>query len=304
MKTIDPLRNWITITLLTSALNTEAVIVFGGDGSQNTTAPLVENGWSNVGIIDSETAPCGVTYLSDNWFITANHVWQSEVIGKGVGSVRLQGNAYPINTASSIQLQSPNGNAADLRLFRVADTVQGARAVRIASKTYGGGTEVTMIGHGMNRDADITDFGVARGYYWGATGSQMRWGTNQIEPYGTTIANTTCFQTDFDGVANEAQATLFDSGGGVFVNDGGDPVLAGIMIAAASCTVGDRQFSILSGSPYGYQPALTYIADLSVYRNQINLAMTDYEAIPEPSSSLLMIGSVAGAILIRKTFLI
>ena len=65
-------RSIIAFALLGGIQVAQAVIVAGGDGTQNTTAPSGDQGWSNVGRISNK--PSSVTYISNNWFITANHI--------------------------------------------------------------------------------------------------------------------------------------------------------------------------------------------------------------------------------------
>jgi len=61
--------------VLGAALRVGAVIVAGGDGTQNATVPPGGRGWSRVGrIVSSNGAPSSVTYVSNNWFVTAHHV--------------------------------------------------------------------------------------------------------------------------------------------------------------------------------------------------------------------------------------
>ena len=157
-----------------------------------------------------------------------------------------------------------------------------------------------MIGRGHDRNDDltlwdVTTFGGERvwtsvdfppydesGYYW-STLQTMRWGTNVIEDdmdiqSGEFDANHTivaaveevdviAIGTRFDELVDaaatpfESHATLGDSGGGVFYNNGSQWELAGIMLAV----------SVLEGQPENTAVFgnITVAADLSAYRDQI-----------------------------------
>ncbi len=143
------------------------------------------------------------------------------------------------------------------------------------------------------------------------TGNTIRWGENTVVPGSDVLVNTTtgpnnaqlsaiAFRTIFDSnvyptlgslpndptysannaLASEAQATTGDSGGGVFVQVGGQWKLTGIMVAASSGGLSNEP-----GTPWtALYGDTTYITDLSYYRDQI-LAI----AVPEPSSTVLMV---------------
>src|SRR4051812_44329093 len=51
-----------------------AVIVYGGDGTQNTTAPGNGAPWDHVGTIGGATGVFLGSYGGNSWVITANHV--------------------------------------------------------------------------------------------------------------------------------------------------------------------------------------------------------------------------------------
>jgi hypothetical protein len=135
-----------------------------------------------------------------------------------------------------------------------------------------------MIGYGRTRGAAVSYDsnwvlgGVPAaytGYLWGAP--VKNWGTNTIA--GSPIADSgygygavVVYETDFSApgqgaTANEAQAAVYDSGGGVFAKAGGSWLLAGIMVTVSS-EDGQPAGTALFGN-------VTYAMELSVYRPQI-----------------------------------
>lgn len=280
-----------------------AVIISGGDGSGNTTAPVDDPGWANVGRVN--TAYSSATYLGSSWFITAYHVRQLD----NPTSVILGSGSYSINPTSWTRL-SNGGIDADLVMFRVtSEPVESDVALRTAS--INGFPTVTMIGDGRNRAAGKTYWdaswnetteGLATytGYKW-AAGATKRWGENTVagknlnvdSGFGTTVSFSTSF--DSSGGVNEAQGATYDSGGGVFIKNGLNWELAGIMITIS--TYGDGP------GPQPDQPAstavygnLTYVADLTKYHAQITSTM----AIPEPTSFALLALMFGAAAVGRK----
>ena len=283
-----------------------AVIVAQGDGTQNATAPSGDRGWSYVGRISNK--PSSVTYLSNNWFVTAYHVKHYD----SPTSVLLNGSSYAIDDASWTRMTNSTGSDADLVMFRVTDPV-GLAGVSIASVTPASETTVTMIGDGLDRASDLTYWHVdtgsnpyvwtetnaananASGYKWLTTATK-RWGENQLEGTVSALDDgfglTDCFYSDFDNQANEAQGATYDSGGGVFVTNGsGGYDLAGLMI-----TVGNYSGQPAETSVFGDR---TYMADLSVYADQ----MRSTTMIPEPGILSLMLAMAGSCFWLRRLFL-
>lgn len=267
-----------------------AVIVQGGDGSQNATPLGAGSGWYYVGSVGGASG----VYLGETngafWVLTAAHV--------GVGSFTLNGITYGMVANSAVTL----GGNADLVLFRI-DADPGLAALDIATATPAIGTPVTMIGYGVGRDAEPTRWtldwnetnagGVYQGYKW--TGESIkRWGTNTVSGFGSGGSlSTVTFRTTFN--TGTAQATLGDSGGGVFLADG---TLAGLMIAVqtmAGQPDGTSIFSALIGTENR-----TQIADLSAYRSEI-LGIMNSVVVPEPRTlALVLLGGALGSVAMRR----
>ena len=246
--------------LLLGNVPAQAVIVASGDGTQNTTAPLDDPGWANLGIRGGLSA----IYLGNRWVLTAAHV--------GIGTVTFGGVPYDAIPGTTSSFETAPGQLADLIVFKLRED-PGLPALAIASAPPPIGAAVVMIGNGRNRGAATTWNGID-GWLWGA-GYAMRWGTNLVgsAPANVTIGSTVtrAFWTEFTQspppqvTAHEAQAAVGDSGGGLFVKNGGTWQLGGVLFAIA---------------PFEGQPAssafygnLTYAVDLSFYRSAI-LAVT------------------------------
>ncbi|WFB35545.1 hypothetical protein P3T73_15440 [Kiritimatiellota bacterium B12222] len=266
-----------------------AVLINSLDGSGNTTAPLGGQGWNYVGRITG-SATSSVTYVGNNWFITANHVKVSDT----PTSIYFNGHTHNI-TQWSNQLSYGMYNA-DLVMFRVDGSIA-VPNITLHSDPIVSGTNVTMIGNGRNRQVPLTTWHIGtdpgtdvwsesvspdtdltrEGYKWG-TGSSKRWGTNEValsnlllnDGYGTSVM----FSTTFDdaGGSNEAQGATYDSGGGVFIQNGSAWELAGMMVAVDR-HIGQPASTSVYGNP-------TYSVDLSYYQAEIESILV----IPEVSS--------------------
>jgi hypothetical protein len=293
-------------------LPAHAVIVAGGDGTQNTTQGAMPNGWNNVGTVDGASA----VYLGDGWVLTAAHVGG---VGLGTG-VNFVGYGTYHSDGQVVRLKTGSSNA-DLQMFHLS-AAPNLPSLNIASSSPAASTAIYMAGYGRNRAAGLTYYSVtgpsdnptwtelpnsiganAAGYKY-AAGNTKRWGTNLTidDPdnpgHTTAIVNagsgpTQVFFADFSnpGTSSEAQLANGDSGGGVFDSANN---LIGLINYKDTFTNQPAYNPSISGSTdtaiFGNRSVM---ADLSAYRSQI-LAV-----IPEPSTlSLLLL--TGGLILIRR----
>ena len=226
--------------------------------------------------------PSSVTYVGNNWFITANHVWQLD----NPTGVFVNATGYTVDT-STWQRLSYSGINADLAMFRVTETVTNLPTLTLSPNLVTNGASITMIGDGFDRASSLTYWNSAwqttnsagavyTGFNWTYNVGTERWGQNVVDAAGWLndgYGNTYCIGTTFDasGGTNEAQGALYDSGGGVFFKDGGTWELAGLML-----TIGEYPSQPLRSADYGNA---TYMADLAPYHDQIVSIM----AIPEPA---------------------
>jgi hypothetical protein len=304
---------WITLVGGGAA---RAVVVSGDWVTTNDQAPITVNDvtWSNVGIRGIGTG----VYLGNRWVLTANHV--------GGGAITLtNGTTYQMAAGTGHQLVnrlvSGSTTPTDLFLYQL-DTDPGLPWVNLAT-TFSVNDVVLMVGAGRQRGDGVfwsidasqnpwTWTPVTSGYYDAAgynllATRAMGWGLNVIaEPRTVSVDGVAVsamktgfvypqFAAPYDG--SEGQITTGDSGGPVFRQNGSSWELAGIMVGASNPLSGQPDAVLLGFdaggilSPYSE----TYIADLSVYRDQI-VAIT---AVPEPGTVGLAVAAAATGILGR-----
>jgi hypothetical protein len=259
-----------------------AVVIDTGDGSGNDPIPLGDDpGWDSVGIVGNLTG----VYLGRGWVLTANHVGEKDITLAGV--------VYPAVVGSKIQFMTGASTAADLAVYRIVGRPKLPEVVLSASPPVAGVDEVTLIGHGWNREPTLTDWTASwtevppgPAFYSGykqATGRTMRWGNNVVEETGVIVTTTESFLVTFDesgGVPNESQAVPGDSGGAVFIKRDGAWELAGILFSRLLFTDQPSETAV-----FGNESAA---ADVSFYREQILAAMNpEIPALPLPAVFVL-----------------
>ena len=287
-----------------------AVILSSGNGNLDGTSltaaggpgGLSEPGWGNVG--RSSTGNASVTYLDDRWVLTAGHVSISTTVSFG-------GTSYTVEGGTTTFLHNPDNSLTDLKLFRItSDPGLPAITAQLLSSLTPTGRQI-MIGNGLSIGSqhfwhddlttdpwpnDATPGTVDADDYSGfdvGTPRKIRWGENDVAATGlvvTTVSVVHAFATLFDDaaytgttpLASEAQASSGDSGGAVFGFVGGEWKLTGIILAVNNPL--DRQPS--STAVFG---DVTFIADLSVYRDEI------LTIVPEPGG---LAAAAIGAVLL------
>jgi PEP-CTERM motif len=298
----------VTTTLfLTLLLPSRGVIVAGGDGTQNTTAPATNDfGFANVGLVFDTTDGIyiGGVYLGNGWMISAYHGVRNGSGGFSFGDVNLAGTSYTVDAQSAVRLTT-GGSPADLAVFHLAGPEPSLPSVSLSAVTPVPASILAMAGNGRNRAVAETHWNVntipepdtwtitpspgdRQGYFY-LPGATKRWGNNlrttdtlltSDTGFGITTLFRTAFSNDPTAIANEAQGAPGDSGGGVFYFNGLNWELSGIMLAVGT----------LNGQPaetavFGDQ---TFIADIATYRSQIT------SIVPEPSTSLLAVLGTLG----------
>jgi hypothetical protein len=192
-------------------------------------------------------------------------------------------------------------------LFRI-DSDPSLPNLNISTSAPAIGSEVTLIGDGLDRDTSLTLWTVDTSttpFTWSEGGvspnasgfqslgtSTLRWGTNVVTDEGSdTVINigsgdSRAIKLTYDqaGGDNEATLAVGDSGGALFYKNGSDWELAGIHQAVGTFSGQPSNTSVFGN--------LAYAGDLSFYRDEI-LAVT---AVPEPLHSTLALA--LGAVLI------
>lgn len=227
-------RRWVVPGLLLAWLAlppADALVFIGSDGVQhNVTAPsgaLAGSGWQWQG---SWGGPLG-TPIAAGFFITAAHVG---------GAVGQNFNFAGSNYVAIASYLAPN---ADLRLWQIAGQFPNY------APYYTGTTEVNrgtvLVGRGAARGEPVKVGTKTKGWLWGTSDAVTRWGTNTvtgiIDATGRSVFRNSAeagdmlrFTFDANAGTDEVMLSAGDSGGGVFMKDGGQWKLVAISRSAES----------------------------------------------------------------------
>ncbi|MGI8437050.1 MAG: trypsin-like peptidase domain-containing protein [Chthoniobacterales bacterium] len=189
----------------------KAVILYAtGDATANTSNPtgdLASAGWQWEGKFGNFIA----TAIAPHFIITAKHIG-------GASQFLYRGVTYTV-TASYSDPQS------DLAIFQVAQTLPAY--ADLYSRNDEVGQRLFVVGRGTQRGLNRIVNGNLVGWNWGSSDMVERWGENVV---ASITGNGGLLRALFDqnGLTNEATLSGGDSGGGLFINDGGTWKLAGI----------------------------------------------------------------------------
>lgn len=246
--------------------------------------------WTNVGWRGTRTgsnSDGSCVYLGDSWVLTANHVGTGNVILDGVSYAPIDGTSQRIGSA-------------DARVFRIANPSADLQPVTIFDGTLTPGMEVRMFGTGLDQLPNKTYWRVtsssgqtqwdevsnhylanASGYYWTSAPAERvkRWGTNEISDAYLQSGNY-YFQTSFDegDTTYEANGADKDSGGPVFINNGGSWELIGITVGLTAWA-GQPDAAVDWVSWSGTSGNSTIMVDLTQYRDLIGSDTPEPEPI-------------------------
>lgn len=276
MKTLLP-----TLALFLLFQSAQAIINFGGDNSYNTTDPSTGVPWDAVARVadydgSSVTAARGsAVYLGAGYVLTANHVNVNNNTW-----VTFDGTSW-LQRDTSVAAQQVKANV-DMKIFKLK-TAPSAMAVTLYDGSSEVDTPATLVGWGVGRN--LASLPGSSSVSWGPQSTiDKRWGQNvprglRTIPYqsGNYAAIETVLGSD-TGVPvglgdDEAAATLFDSGSGLFQNFSGTWYLSGLTTSVevnGTSVFGDD--SLIAG---GHE---NYFVQVSEYEADIAAL------IPEPGS--------------------
>lgn len=293
---------WMVVCLLWgSTLPTaHAIILLGGGNLTNTTDPGGGAPWDEVARVTNASGTHvtsgSAVHLGGGYMLTANHVSLSQ------GYVSFNGTTtYQIAGGTAVQVTSEVG-VIDLKIFKLTEN-PGTLGVNLFPE-YAKGYEAsfgaaTHIGWGVGHTPGDTD----NPWTWGNSAtSDKRWGLNDFETaqalgyaHGGINYSFESLVTalDSDATANEAAATLYDSGSGLFVQDGADQwFLAATMVTVS--TNGSSTFGLEGAQDFNYSVRIAEYAD------EIASLMTDPIAVPEPASFALLLGLTSLVLIARR----
>jgi hypothetical protein len=204
------------------------VFVDSDDAGFNTAAPTgvyEDSGWQYLGYFGSFLG----TAIGSQYFITAQHIGvQGTTFVQSALFTGLPEVVYTVDTGANGGLGFWDVAGSDLRIYKIEETFASYAELYQGD---GVGQVGVLTGRGGVRGEAVLD-GLGNAVGWKHTGADgvVRWGTNEIS--GTLSSGAgTYWVAAFDNVgrtAFEAGLSVGDSGGSLFVNDGGTWKLAGI----------------------------------------------------------------------------
>ena len=303
---------WLMV--VTSA---QAILFYDtADSSHNTTAPTgiyQDSGWQYQGIFGDNLG----TAIGQNFFITAAHVSVESTFVQTSLFTGAADMTYHVDTTAFGGLGYYDIAGTDLRIYQTVESFGSWAAL------YTGGLEVgstvVMFGLGGARGSEVLlDSGSGdelKGWYGTASNGTARWGTNTIASVLPGIFSPTggeLLTADFNALPGTDEATFTgnDSGGGVFILDGGTWKLAGINYAvdgAFNTTPSDSgAFNAAlfdkggyyegGGFNWSYNPDLPVDAPSSLYMSRLSSSVSEIQSVvtvPEPGTCWLVLMAFA-----------
>jgi len=289
------------------------------DPDHNTTAPtgiFASSGWQYEGVYGSYLG----TMIAPQYFITAQHFGTQ-------GSTFTHSGIFSGGADVTYNIDATaNGGAGywdiagtDLRIFRIQETFATYAPLYTGSSETG--LTMQINGRGGPRGEDVLVGAVLHGWKATSPDGVPRWGTNTVSGiYSSAIGDLLTASFSASGTAEEATLSSGDSGGGVFVNDGGVWKLAGVNYSIDgmfdtnnvvsdgtdfNAALFDRGGLYQGSDSFGW----TLIPDLpldnpsSMYASRISssaAAIMSITMVPEPQSALLVVLALSAGLLQRR----
>ena len=164
----------------------------------------------------ASNASCVV--VSAHCVITTNHQYG------GYGSI------ITIDGVSYKAIKEIRHSDGDVRVVRLR---YATLADYVAINTSSSDTRKSVVcgGYGKYRGSELVNGSTVYGYNWAGTNSTIHWGTNDTERTVTENGSIDLLSLDFDGPGSteyECVIAEYDSGGGVFYDNGSEWVLLGL----------------------------------------------------------------------------
>ena len=294
------------------------IVLYDTDNpSANNTAPTgtyVDSGWAYQGKFGSFLG----TMIGEQYFITAQHIGvQGTSFVSGAEFNGVVDVTYTIDTSANGGVGFWDISGTDLRIFKINESFSSWAELYTGSSELGK-TMVTF-GRGGVRGAEVTLGPTVHGWYTNPADGIARWGANEVSGvFNTGVGQVLAAQ--FNAVAGQNEATLSsgDSGGAVFIQDGGQWKLAGINYAVdgmfdTNNTVGDfNEFEAAlfdkggfyegtDSSGWNFVTNTGFDKPSSMYASRISASAAEIMAIvavPEPSTLMLL--ALAGTAMLRR----
>jgi hypothetical protein len=271
-------RRWTAIALYflylsgSQLTSTKAIVLASADSATNKSGSRSGLPLDHVGIVNrGESGVYLGNYHGKSWVLTANH--------SGPGLFELGGITYNAAAGSTHQLLNPDSTPSDIVLFQI-DGDPGLPPLNLAPSSPTNRAQVYMIGFGQsgqpNRSYWIDRGGAwiptvsgdpaanRIGYQWtGVQPGPEHWGIGSVIGSTRGINQTRAFCTRFLDQMNNACGTGGDSGGGVFIRQGNQWQLIGMLDALSGLANQPAGTSVFNGN-------INVIADLSQYRTEID----------------------------------
>ncbi len=295
-----------------SAGSASALVIYGANGSGNTTDPGDGLPWANAGSVGAASGVFLGNFETGSWVLTASHVANG-----GAPGINLGGTFYAGVGGSGVQIRNGDNTTTDLYLFRIA-SAPALPNLTLATERPAQGDVVTMIGNGGVEGTfkrwDVTTVAGTQNDVWTETASAAasdyvgytvaggigkRWGQAFYLGGGYTfnVSNTgptANVVTSFDPLNGSTLAVGGDSGSAMFYSIGGQYVLGGITSSLLSLGTPDTPppgGAVATGKNVGAYYNLNGYADIVNYRDAILATVGAATPIPEPAAAAGLAGA-------------